>query len=126
MVILDSDRNGYRNIILPFAAQDQLTRRAVASVAACHLYRGDAVRRPAALIERAKVVQDLTRISLSPESSSVFTTSIWATLLVLLVGELALGGDHYPYFVRMLASLRDGLTKLDSDVLRFLRSQTEL
>ena len=127
MVILDGARNGYRSLLLPLAAQDELARRAVTSIAACHLHRDDPVLRSAALVDRAKVVERLAKASTPLEAKGVFCASTWATVLILLIGEFVLGGDHFPFFVKMLSCLREhGISDASPEMTQFIDRQTEL
>lgn len=127
MVVLDGDSNGYRSLILPLATRDDLVQQAVTSVASLHLCRADPALRPMAENSRDKVIKLLQSASTAQEQANVFSISTWATVLVLLVGELAGAGDHYPYLLRMLCSLKgNAVDHSNRDLVQFLSSQTKL
>lgn len=65
-----------------------------------HLWRKDPERR-AADISRGEIIQQTRTASLTSDADHVLSAATWATLLVLLVGELILGGDHYIFLLRM-------------------------
>lgn len=127
MVIIDGHNNGYRNLILPLAVQNKLVQQAVLSVTGFHLWRNNPGMRSTAEISRARVIQQLKTASMA-DSSAVFSVSTWITVLVLLVGELILGGEHYCYLLRMMGSLMaNGVHDYGSlEMMFFLHRQTEL
>lgn len=127
MVILDGGNNGYRSLILPFSLQDKLVQKAVTSVAAVQFSHFCPNMRPAAEISREQVIKQLKNSAMAQNSGQVFTASSWMAILVLLVGELAQGGDHYTYLLRMMYSIkRHGVSDANSEVLKFLNLQTEM
>ena len=127
MVILDGQHNGYRNLILPLAARDTMVQKAVSSIAGFHLWRNNPERRAAADISRADVIQQMKKASIASNAEQVLSAATWATLLVLLVGELILGGDHYIYLLRMMCSLKaSGVRGANTELLTFLHRQTDL
>lgn len=126
MVILDGPNNGYRNLIVPVAIQDPLVQKAVSAIAGFHLWRNIPELRSAADIARHTVIQEMKEASLEPRASKVFSVSTWITLLVLLVGELILGGDDYIYLLRMMCLLRaNGVQDARPEMLSFLNTQTD-
>ncbi len=128
MVILDGTSNGYRNLLLPFAIQDSLAQDAVASVAVYHLAQSNPELQYRAAEGRRRIMERLKRqVSFEPDESPLFTASTWVALLVLLVGEVAIAGDHYPYLLRMMASLRShGIVDGSAELTQFLHTQTAL
>lgn len=127
MVILDGKSNGYRSLILPFSLHDELVQQAVTSVAAVQFSHFCPNMRPAAETSREKVIKQLKQSAMEPGSGEVFTISSWMAILVLLVGELAQGGDHYTYLLRMMDSIKcHGVSDANSDVLKFLNLQTDM
>lgn len=127
MVILDGQHNGYRNFILPLAARNSMVQKAVSSVSGFHLWRNNPELRATADISRAEVIQQMKMTSVASNAEQVLSASTWATLLVLLIGELILGGDHHVFLLRMMCSLRaSGIRENNSDLLEFLHRQTDL
>lgn len=129
--MLDDENNGYRNLILPFALQDELVRMAVTSITRCRLSRAagrpEAETRAAAEMSRAKVIEKLMQQSAASEAANVFTVSSWMAVLVLFIGELVLGGDQYEYLLRMMCSMkRHGVAEPNPILVQFLDKQTEL
>ncbi|KIX95211.1 uncharacterized protein Z520_09127 [Fonsecaea multimorphosa CBS 102226] len=127
MVVVDGEHNGYRTVILPLAVTDALVQTAVSSTAASHLWRHDPELRDKAESERIKVIQMLKSAASSHQCSQrVFSVSTWATLLVLLVGEMITGRDDYRYLVRMIGLVRaSGVDDIGSETRGFLETQTD-
>ena len=102
MVIVDTAVNGYREIILPMALENEVLRRAVGVVAAQHL----SLERPdiqhAAEAGRTAIISRLRKDAASATPEQVFNEFTWATLLVLLVGETVTGSADYSFLVQML------------------------
>jgi hypothetical protein len=127
MVMLDGDHNGYRNFILPLAKGDVLVQKAIFSIAGFDLWRDDPHLRAVADIKRTEVIQELKSASLTSSSNEVLTTSTWATLLTLLLGELIVGGDHYMFLLRMMCVIKESNMCDGHDALmEFLRLQTDM
>jgi hypothetical protein len=127
MVILDGKNNGYRNLILPFAVQDELVRQAVSSIVCFQLARTCPDMHRAAEVSRAQVIKRLKQSSIASAADQVFNISSWMTVLVLLIGELARGGDHYSYLLRMMRSIkRHGVVDPNPELVRFLTLQTDM
>lgn len=127
MVILDGMNNGYRNLILPFAVQDKLVRQAVTSIAGLQLAHTCPDMRRAAEMSRAEVIKQLKQSSMASGADRAFNISSWIILLVLLMGELARGGDHYSYLLRMMRSIkRHGVVDPNPELVRFLSLQTDM
>jgi hypothetical protein len=128
MVVLDTRFNGYRELVLPMAFEDEVLRRAVGVVAAQHLSRERPEMQEAAEAGRAAIITRLRKDSLSATADQVFNKYTWATLIVLLVGETVTGSADYGFLVQMLLCLSansraDGE---DSSALRFLQTQTNM
>jgi hypothetical protein len=129
MVILDGRHNGYRNYILPLAVCDPLVQQAVLSVAGLDLWRNNPEQLRVAELNRARVIRQLKEASMAGEASDIFSASTWVTLLVLFMGELFLGGDHYTYFLGMMHLLRTptvGNHHPDAQIIQFLQRQTDM
>ncbi|RSM13564.1 hypothetical protein CDV31_005734 [Fusarium ambrosium] len=105
MVVLDSFSNGYRDIILPLACQDEVLERAVSVVSAFHLAQKAPGLRPAAEAGHHAIVTKLRRDSLKLTPEQLFNPYTLATILVLLVGETITGADNYTYLLEMLNCL---------------------
>lgn len=106
MVVFDFAGNGYRDIILPLAMQDDVLSRAVSVVAAFHLAQKAPHLRQAALAGHSAIVGKLRRDSLELRPDQLFTPYTWATIMVLLVGETITAADNYIYLLEMLTCLR--------------------
>lgn len=126
MVVLDSICNGYRDVLLPLACEDELLQRAITAVAAQHL----ALLQPdkfqsLAEFGRATVISQLRRNSSSPDR--VFNVSTWATLVVLLVGETITGSSDYSHLLHILDCLARNINQITpSAATRFLTQQTHM
>ncbi|KAM5361826.1 hypothetical protein ACJZ2D_012856 [Fusarium nematophilum] len=105
MVVLDSFSNGYRDIILPLACQDEVLGRAVSVVAAFHMAQKAPQLRPAAEAGHHAIVTKLRKDSLQLRPEQLFNPYTLATILVLLVGETITGADNYAYLLEMLNCL---------------------
>ncbi|CRK05845.1 hypothetical protein BN1723_001638 [Verticillium longisporum] len=106
MVVLDFAGNGYRDVILPLAMQDDVLRRAISVVAAFHLAQKAPHLQQTALAGHQAIVQKLRRDSLMLRPDQLFTPYTWATIVVLLVGETITGADNFAYLLEMLTCLR--------------------
>lgn len=127
MVILDGMNNGYRSLILPYSLRDNLVQQAVKSVVALQFSHFCPSMRLAAEISRYRVIKQLKQSAMAPDSGQVFTMSSWMAILVLLIGELVQGGDHYTYLLRMMYSIKcHGVSDANSEVLKFLSLQTDM
>ncbi|CAG7934874.1 unnamed protein product [Penicillium nalgiovense] len=125
MVLLDHISNGYRDILLPLACEDELVQRAVGVVASQHLALHSPSYQSFADQGRATLISRLCRDSTSP--SRVFTTSTWATLIVLLVGETITGSSEYAHLLRTLTYLVQNADQIASSSARqFLSQQTHM
>ncbi|KAM0417354.1 hypothetical protein ACHAPT_012670 [Fusarium lateritium] len=105
MVVLDNFSNGYRDVILPLACQDQVLERAVSVVSAFHLAQKAPGLRPAAEAGHQAIVAKLRKDSLQLTPEQLFNPYTLATILVLLVGETITGADNYTYLLEMLNCL---------------------
>ncbi|KAE8138928.1 hypothetical protein BDV38DRAFT_270144 [Aspergillus pseudotamarii] len=127
MVIFDNVSNGYRDIFLPLACEDEVLRGAIRAVAAQHL----ALRHPGfqgmAEIGRAAIISRLRRDSLQATSHSIVNLRTWAILIVLLVGETITGSPEYSHLLRTLLSLMPSLCQIEkTPAYRFLIQQTHM
>lgn len=128
MVIVDTASNGYREIILPMALEDEVLRRAVGVVAAQHLSRERPDIQHAAEAGRAAIISRLRNHAASATPEQVFNKFTWATLVVLLVGETVTGSADYTFLVQMLLCLSTNRRAecQRSPVTRFLQISTNL
>ncbi|KAI8940969.1 hypothetical protein NX059_002219 [Plenodomus lindquistii] len=128
MVVLDTVPNGYRDIILPMAAEDEVLRRAVGVVAAQHLSREKPELVDIAEKGRSAIISRLRKESLYNPADQVFNIYTWATLIVLLVGETVTGSADYSFLVHMLLCLSTNIraNHEQTDITEFLQAQTNL
>ncbi|KAJ5967562.1 hypothetical protein N7501_003810 [Penicillium viridicatum] len=125
MVILDIVSNGYRDILLPLACEDELVQRAVGIVAAQHLALYNPCYQSISDQGRAALISRLCRDSTSPDR--VFNTSTWATLIVLLVGETITGSSEFGHLLQTLMCLVQNANQIaPSSARRFLSQQTRM
>ncbi|RAK90748.1 C6 zinc finger domain protein [Aspergillus costaricaensis CBS 115574] len=126
MVVLDIS-NGYRDIILPMALEDNLLQQAVAVVAAQHLGSRHPSCRAATESRRSAIISRLRRDSQVGSPDLVFNPSTWATLIVLLVGETVTGSSEYSHLLRTLLTLAQNMKSVGNTELRdFLTKQTDM
>lgn len=128
MVVLDTIPNGYRDLFLPMAIENDVLRRAIGVVAAQHLGRERPEMRIAAETGRSAIISRLRRESLYGSAEQIFSKYTWATLIVLLVGETVTGSEDYSFLVQMLLCLSNNSSAKNdhSDATRFLQSQTKM
>lgn len=105
MVVYDFGGNGYRDIILPLACQDETVAQAVCAVAAFHLGSNGLANN---ILETAEATQHAVLTRLSRDSreltpNQVFTMTTWAAVMVLLVGETITAHSN---FIQLLGMLR--------------------
>lgn len=104
MVYIDGRSNGYRYEVLPFAYQDPLVQRAVCVTAAFHL----APKYPEFLSPaeggRTAIIRKLCQMAQFSDDS-VLSNSTWATILLLMVGDLVTGHEDIMILYRMLVHL---------------------
>lgn len=126
MVVLDI-ANGYREILLPLACEDELLQRAVGVVAAQHLALYQPSYQEIADKGRASIISRLRRDSLGASPERVFNVSTWATLIVLLVGETITGSSEYGYLLQSLLCLAQNIAQIEPSAARdFLTQQTHM
>lgn len=126
MVVLDIS-NGYREILLPLACEDELLQRAVGVVSAQHLALQQPSYRQIADQGRAAIISRLRRDSLEGSPDRVFNLSTWATLIVLLVGETITGSSEYSHLLQSLLCLTHNIAQIGpSAARRFLIQQTHM
>lgn len=126
MVVLDIS-NGYREVLLPLACEDELLRRAVGVVAAQHLALHQPSYEHVADQGRAAIISQLRRDSLGASPDRVFNVSTWATLIVLLVGETITGSSEYVHLLQSLLCLTQNITRIGpSPAWHFLTQQTHM
>jgi len=131
MVVLDSFSfsNGYRDVILPLAHQDENLAQAVSVVSAFHLGQRDPKLQRIAEAGHQAIVQKLRRDSLQLSPEQLFNPYILATILVLLVGETITGADNYTYLLEMLNCLTqypDWISKLPPSLKEFFLQQIKM
>ncbi|KAF7588882.1 hypothetical protein BBP40_005067 [Aspergillus hancockii] len=127
MVIFDDVSNGYRDILLPLACEDEVLRHAIRVVAAQHLALRQQRFQPLAETGRAALISHLRRDSFQATAENIFSLSSWATLIVLLVGETITGSKEYSHLLQGLLSLAHNLCPRASiPVNQFLLQQTHM
>ncbi|KAF4455583.1 hypothetical protein F53441_2107 [Fusarium austroafricanum] len=131
MVVLDYSpmSNGYRDVILPLACQDENLARAVSVVSAFHLGQKDPKLQRVAEAGHQAIVQKLRRDSLQLSPEQLFNPYILATILVLLVGETITGADNYTYLLEMLNCLTqypDWISMLPPSLKEFFIQQIKM
>ncbi|KAB8238979.1 uncharacterized protein BDW43DRAFT_260399 [Aspergillus alliaceus] len=127
MVIFDHIANGYRDILLPLACEDEVLRGAIRVVAAQHLALREERFRPVAEVGRAAIISRLRRDSLQASPDRIFNLSTWATLIVLLVGETITGSSEYIHLLRTLLSVAPSLSHMTpTPAYQFLVQQTHM
>lgn len=126
MVVLDIS-NGYREVLLPLACEDQLLQRAVGVVAAQHMALHQPSYQQVADRGRAAIISRLRKESLASSPERVFNLSTWATLIVLLVGETITGSSEYSYLLQSLLCLAQSIDQVrPSSARQFLTQQTHM
>ncbi|KFY50297.1 hypothetical protein V496_09406 [Pseudogymnoascus sp. VKM F-4515 (FW-2607)] len=129
MVVFDFTGNGYRQIVLPLACQDEMVGRAVSVIAAFHLAQEAPHMRIAAERGQQAILSRLCRDSLLLEPERLFSLSKWATVLVLLVGTTITGSDNFVYLLELLSCLARSSASVHSlsDTTRaFIMEQTRM
>lgn len=105
MVVLDFNGNGYRQVVLPLACQDDLVGQAVSVISAFHLSQKVPSMHMAAEKGQELILSRLRHQSLNLEPGQLFSMSTWATILVLLVGDTITGSNNYVYLLQLLSRL---------------------
>ncbi|KAL6812259.1 hypothetical protein V8C40DRAFT_123309 [Trichoderma camerunense] len=129
MVVFDFKGNGYRDILLPLACEDELVGQAISVIAAFHLSQRAPHMRMAAEVGQHAILSKLFRDSLQLEPRRLFSLSTWATILVLLVGETITGANNYIHLLEILSNLAqssDAVTSLSVTTRGFIREQTRM
>ncbi|KAH7145923.1 hypothetical protein B0J13DRAFT_331822 [Dactylonectria estremocensis] len=128
MLLFNGASNGYRRYVLPLATSNRLVQRAVCVAAAFHLLpRRPELRAPAEQ-GRAAIIQRLREDGLSAAGAPVLDDATWATILLLIVGDLVSGDEQVMILYHMLdAFLRArGGNEPTSQLDKFLDSQSRL
>jgi hypothetical protein len=126
MVPVDSDFNGYRSILLPLAATDDLVRAAVCVASLdYHSHQSLAIKRRAEVGLQHILGQLRRRTS---AQTNLVDLSAWATIVILLTAETITGGSNFPSLFRILQHLAAANTANGhTSVLRtFLAEQTRM
>ncbi|PNP39550.1 hypothetical protein TGAMA5MH_08568 [Trichoderma gamsii] len=129
MVVFDFSGNGYRNILLPLACEDELVGQAISVIAAFHLSQQAPHMRMAAEVGQQAILSKLFRDSLQLEPKRLFSLSTWATILVLLVGDTITGANNYVHLLEILSNLAkmsDSVEPLSTTTRDFIREQTRM
>lgn len=129
MVVFDFSGNGYRNILLPLACEDELVGQAISVIAAFHLSQQAPHMRMAAEVGQQAILSKLFRDSLQLEPKRLFSLSTWATILVLLVGDTITGANNYVHLLEILsnlANMSDSVDALSTTTREFIREQTRM
>lgn len=129
MLLFDGDSNGYRRHVLPFAVFNPLVQRAVCVAAAFHLLpRRPELKAPAEQ-GRAAIIQRLREDGLSASGVPVLDDATWATILLLIVGDLVRGDEQVMILYHMLDAFlraRGRHQPATSELDKFLDSQSRL
>ncbi|TWU71605.1 hypothetical protein ED733_000158 [Metarhizium rileyi] len=129
MVVLDFNQNGYRQIVLPMACQDDLVGQAVSVIAAFHLSQKVPSMHMAAERGQELILSRLRQQSLQLEPRRLFSMSTWTTILVLLVGDTITGSNNYVYLLELLsrlAQLAVNEPQLSDAAKAFISEQTKM
>ncbi|KID93848.1 Fungal transcriptional regulatory protein, partial [Metarhizium majus ARSEF 297] len=129
MVVLDFNENGYRQIVLPIACQDDLVAQAVSVIAAFHLSSRMPSMHMAAERGQELILSRLRQQSLNLGPGQLFNMSTLATLLVLLVGDTITGANNYVYLLELLsrlAKLAMNDPRLSDTTKAFILEQTKM
>ncbi|PWY69643.1 hypothetical protein BO94DRAFT_550809 [Aspergillus sclerotioniger CBS 115572] len=126
MVVLDIS-NGYRDLILPMAFEDELLQQAVSVVAAQHLRPRQPSSQATTESNRSAIISRLRSASQLGSPDLVFNQSTWATLIVLLVGETVTGSSEYSHLLQTLLTLASNMRAVEnSELNEFLTKQTDM
>jgi hypothetical protein len=131
MLLFDDDSNGYRHQVLPLANTDPVVQRAVCVVAAFHLSTSRAMPELRAPAEsgRAAIISKLRETAVSAGEGTLSELT-WATLLLLIVGDLVTGHEHVIVLYKMLRTFMDAYPYRPdgrgSKLLNFLYYQSRL
>ncbi|KAH9872740.1 hypothetical protein J1614_005134 [Plenodomus biglobosus] len=128
MVVFDTLPNGYRDFLLPMAAEDEVLRRAIGVVVAQHLSGEKPELADAAEAGRLAIISRLRKESLYRPADQVFNIYTWATLVILLVGETVTGSADYSFLVHMILCLSMNIraNHKETGAIEFLQAQTNL
>lgn len=129
MVVLDTEFNGYRDIILPMACGDGVVQRAVSVVSAFHLAATLPELQLPADVGQMNIISRLRRDASVLPSNELFNVSTWATILVLLVGETVTGGNDFIYLLEMLRCVTQSSVDkigISASVRQFFIQQTRM
>ncbi|KAK1249552.1 hypothetical protein MKX07_003068 [Trichoderma sp. CBMAI-0711] len=129
MVVFDFHGNGYRDILLPLACEDELVGQAISVIAAFHLSQRAPQMRMAAEVGQHAILSKLFHDSLQLEPRRLFSLSTWATILVLLVGETITGANNYVHLLEILSNLAqssDSVQSLSPTTRGFIKEQTRM
>lgn len=103
MVVVDSSFNGYRNLILPLACENDLVKGAVSVASLHHLAPLMPELQQQADRGFQRILGQLRQRTSS--RSDLMDIPAWTTLIVLLTAETITGGNNLPYLFRILQHL---------------------
>lgn len=129
MVVLDGKFNGYRDILLPLACEDDLVKAAVMVASMYHLCMHQPEMRRQADAHHYAIIQRLRHdAEWSTDKSNVLSMSAWATIVILLTVETVSGGTNLPYLFKMLRCVASAYNcaKQGSVLQSFLIEQTKM
>lgn len=129
MVLLDSDFNGYRSVLLPFACEDDLVRCTIMTASLYHKSVHQPGLRNKADVYYMNIIQRLRRQAGDVHGhDGALKLSTWATVVLLLVVENVSGGTNMPQVFRMLRYVADSnVPQAHSSTLStFLKQQTNM
>lgn len=99
MLMFDDEANGYRHYILPLAHTEPIVQRAVCVVSMFHLSQTQPGIKDSAEVARAAIISELSSLALVQSDLSEIT---WATILLLLVGDLVCGHEEVMSLYQLL------------------------
>ncbi|KAK5400828.1 hypothetical protein LTR06_011212 [Exophiala xenobiotica] len=129
MVLLDSDLNGYRSVLLQFACEDDLVRCAIMTASLYHKSVHQPGLRSKADAYYMNIIQRLRRQAGDVHGhDGALKVSTWATVVLLLVVENVSGGTNMPQVFRMLRYVADSNVPQahTSALSTFLKQQTNM
>ena len=126
MVVVDSDFNGYRSLLLPLATADETVRAAVCVASMNYLSQQNPAIARHADLGLQQVLSQLRRRTSSP--TDLVDLSAWATVIILLTAETITGGSNFPILFKILqhlatANMENGRTSV---LHTFLAEQTRM
>ncbi|KAF9892116.1 hypothetical protein FE257_002522 [Aspergillus nanangensis] len=128
MVAIDTQFNGYRTVLLPWAYHHPDVRRAICIVSALHLGQKTPGLCEKAQRGRLRMITEFRHRAETDDWSEILVLSHWAVIILFLVAEMISGGDDFSYLVKMLLSLVDAIDAQITSAapMAFLLQQTRM